>query len=270
MPAKLILGCVSLIIISLMLTGINEAKINPEKIVGIWLFDEGSSDTAEDSSKKGNNGKLMEKPKWVEGKREKALEFDQVSNYVEVPHSPSLDITGDLTISLWVKLDEIGEEFQMLLSRRSDSDYTAPYQVYIDGRAQNGFSPNTPGIRFTLGEGGSAALAQSPQLEMVKKWTHVAGVVSGKKLQVFINGKKSGDPDTFDGERQTNTEPLMIGREDSYAQNGLKGVIDEVGIFSVALTQVEVNSIMNNLYAGAFAVSPSGKLVTTWAHLKTK
>jgi len=24
---------------------------------------------------------------------------------------------------------------------------------------------------------------------------------------------KSGDPDTFDGKRQTNTEPLMIGRD---------------------------------------------------------
>jgi len=40
---RLTIVCVSLIVISLVLPGINDAKIDPETAVGIWLLDEGKS-----------------------------------------------------------------------------------------------------------------------------------------------------------------------------------------------------------------------------------
>lgn len=39
--ARLASVCVSLIMVSLMFTGGNYAAINPETLVGMWLFDEG-------------------------------------------------------------------------------------------------------------------------------------------------------------------------------------------------------------------------------------
>ena len=57
----------------------SDAVLDPETIVGIWKFDEGKGNTTKDSSGNGNDGTLMEKPKWVDGKFGKALEFDGTS-----------------------------------------------------------------------------------------------------------------------------------------------------------------------------------------------
>jgi len=46
------------------------------------------------------------------------------------------------------------------------------------------------------------------------------------------------------------------------------GSIDDVGIFNVALTVNEINDIMSKGLAGITAVSPSGKLATTWSEIK--
>ena len=49
------------------------------------------------------------------------------------------------------------------------------------------------------------------------------------------------------------------------------GVIDEVAVFNVALTEDDINDIMSNGLAealGIAAVSPTGKLTTTWGSIK--
>ena len=60
----------------MLFVGNSFAKVKPETIVGIWLFDENVGNIAKDTSPNGkNNGILQEKPKWVQGKFGKALEF---------------------------------------------------------------------------------------------------------------------------------------------------------------------------------------------------
>ncbi|MFQ6031464.1 MAG: hypothetical protein ACE5K2_00965 [Candidatus Zixiibacteriota bacterium] len=98
--AKLTIVCISLIVI--MLAGQSYAKIDPKSIVGIWLFDEGKGDTVRDSSFNGNDGKIFG-AKWVEGKKDKGLEFDGVS-HVRIPPSVTTDDYLDgFTYLLWVK-----------------------------------------------------------------------------------------------------------------------------------------------------------------------
>ncbi|MBC8235903.1 hypothetical protein H8E77_40680, partial [bacterium] len=40
---------ISFLVISLMFVGLGNAKIDPDTVVGIWLFDEGKGDIAKDS-----------------------------------------------------------------------------------------------------------------------------------------------------------------------------------------------------------------------------
>jgi hypothetical protein len=59
---------------------------------------------------------------------------------------------------------------------------------------------------------------------------------------------------------------LLIG--DGYAGKFI-GVVDEVAIFNVVLSEDDINSIMlNGLENTITAVSPSGKLATTWGGIK--
>ena len=59
----LVLACIAL-------TGLfalqSSAKIDPATIAGMWLFDEGSGDTAKDSSQNGNDGAITA-AEWVDG-----------------------------------------------------------------------------------------------------------------------------------------------------------------------------------------------------------
>ena len=50
------------------------AEIDPETIVGIWLFDEDEGNVAEDSSGNGHDGQISN-AEWTDGEFGSALEF---------------------------------------------------------------------------------------------------------------------------------------------------------------------------------------------------
>ena len=94
---------VSIIIMSIIVTGQSSAKINPQNVAAIWLFDEVSGKLAKDSSGNGNDGELMNGPKQAQGKFGNALELDGTDDYVLVGDSLSLDIIEQITITAWAK-----------------------------------------------------------------------------------------------------------------------------------------------------------------------
>ena len=58
---------------------------------------------------------------------------------------------------------------------------------------------------------------------------------------------------------------------DGFGREFWQGVIDEVALFNVALTDKDVKQFMNEgLSSLVMAVSASGKLVDTWSNLKTR
>ena len=81
-----IIGCICL---SLIFALNSEGKLDKNNIMGMWLFDEGKGKVATDSSGNGNDGEIHD-AEWVDGKFGKALSFDGVGNWVEVPHSPTV------------------------------------------------------------------------------------------------------------------------------------------------------------------------------------
>ena len=60
--AKLLMVCVTLISLTF---SIQVNAIRPDAVVGIWMFDEGEGDLAEDSSGNSNGGNITQ-DKWVE------------------------------------------------------------------------------------------------------------------------------------------------------------------------------------------------------------
>jgi len=75
----------------------------------------------------------------------------------------------------------------------------------------------------------------------------------------------SSDPDVVD-------TPLAIGAQHDGTWPA-EGVIDEVGLFNVGLTQDEVENIMTNGLAeatGLLSVSASAKLASVWGKVKAQ
>ena len=92
------------------------AALDPDTIVGIWKFDEGKGDTTKDVSGNGNDGTLINKPKWVDGKFGKALEFDG-SSFVDMGNDESLQFDGNVTIVFWVNPESVSAGRQNLVCK---------------------------------------------------------------------------------------------------------------------------------------------------------
>lgn len=253
--------CVSLMIIGLAFTPFSEAKIDPKTAVGIWLFDEGKGDRALDSSGKGNDGKLMKGPTWVDGKFGKALSFDGAATYVQIPDAPSFKTPTGLTVEAWIKPARLtnikGFVNKHLAGQNTGGSWTL--RDNPDGGPGVAFYPygGTTTKRNELYLNGVKTTNPAPGTLEVGKWIHLAGVWEG-----------SGD---FDG----NTNPVGIGYMENPANPAwiFDGLIDDVAIFNVALSEEDIQATMNKGLGkalGVTAVSPSGKLGTTWAHIKAQ
>jgi hypothetical protein len=69
--------------------------------VALWHMNESAQDTIFDESTNHNDG-TVHGASWANGKFFGALSFDGSNDYVEVPHSPSLNIIEEITLEAWV------------------------------------------------------------------------------------------------------------------------------------------------------------------------
>jgi len=244
----------SLITISLILAGVSDAKIDEKNIMGIWLFDEGKGDIAKDSSGNQNDGTL-EAPKWVDGKFGKALEFNGVSDYVDTGDDPITDPGGTkiLSISAWVKRATKTSKVLVAI-RRSPGGYVLGVGVLGAGANQ---------IKMTKYAIVDIYLGDFPQ---DTDWHHLVGVWHEKGQTVYIDGDVNGESADTANFSAAAAGKLLIGG-DTGDQGFADGIIDDVGIFNVALSEDDIKDIMTK-GLGPTAVSPSGKLASTWADIK--
>ena len=256
----------------------SEAKIAPETIAGMWLFDEDKGDVANDSSGNGNNGELQNAPKWDDGKFGSALFFDGGSNYVKCVNSPSLDITEELTVVAWVKFEGVdyknnsGGLFTIASKGNPDSvAANAGWWFSHDNRSNGqGFNYTCFGNKNGGWSGGGNNLSGRNFQFTKGEWYHIAITVGESIGKMYVNGTQLGADKPLANLVLSNTaSDLSIGsRGTSYHFNGL---IDEFAIFNIELEEETIQTIMNDgleRATGLTAVDLSGKLTTTWANIK--
>ena len=104
MCRKMIYSFSLALMLSRILTSAAEAEM-----LGWWRLNEGSGSTASDSSGNNNDGTLVGNPQWVVGVAGSALEFNGTSDFVNCGNDESLDITGPITITCWMRPSAVGE-----------------------------------------------------------------------------------------------------------------------------------------------------------------
>jgi hypothetical protein len=230
------------------------AKIDPESILGIWLFDEISGGNAvKDSSQNVNVGTINGAPKLVDGKFKKALEFDGASDFVDVPIN--LNECKEVTEVIWTYtyVKPPGERYQII------SNDKGSYGRCIQIRPTDYWIFHTEGQAITY--------AVVPTLN---SWEHLAVTWSTKEVKFYINGKLVatgvGDSPVYNDGTTVN-----IGRNMSQ-KDYYEGILDEVAFFNTVLAEDDIKSIADNgleKALGMASVSSAGKLATTWANIKS-
>ena len=105
-------------------------------------------------------------------------------------------------------------------------------------------------------------------------WYHAALTFDGMTLALYLNGEKATSAGGG-GEIIYDNMPVRIGLSSSIpgAWSAFDGLIDEVALFNTALTQEDIQVIMNEGLAvavGVFAVSSAEKLATTWGGIRLR
>ena len=248
----------ALIAISLIIINVSYAKIDPETCDGMWLFDDGKGDIATDFSGKGNDGMLKGEPKWVEGKLGKAIALDETKQQSMVTPASTLMDPYPYTFTAWIKLDEYNPD--------------ANTGAVVMGN----YSGDSKGTIFYISNSGILSVRPHPGVDTkgttkipTGEWTHIAATLEESTARVFVNGKEDGNGDSA-GYAGGISKTFTIGKASWYDGSFFTGIIDEAGLFNIALSENEIKDVMNSGLEGKAAVSLAGKLAYTWATIKAR
>lgn len=240
------------------------SALNPDNIMGMWLFNEGNGDNAKDSSENGNDGKIIGGAKWVDGVFGMALEFDGTDDWIEVQHSDTVGFKKgtSFTITLHFKGSKVGGS--LVGKGYEDTTQVKPWYLLWNG----GGDANVSFYLRTSADQNSRIDSTIPVSD--EKWHFIAAVADAdaKKISLWIDGKKNleGNLNVSDG-YGTNDSVFHIARHfDRYT----KGIIDDIGLFNVALSKNDMDTIMDHGLEDAAAVDAFSKLATAWGKIKRK
>ena len=239
------------------------AKVDPDTLVGMWLFEEGAGDVAKDTSKSGNDGTIVGPKKWRDGKFGRALEFDGNSVYVQVDSNDSITLE-ELTIVAWANLEPSqGTRWQSIMMRGQNP---RNYLLAVDKDRQ------TLQLSITKGAPGAWAGPIGGPVVTGDGWHHLAGVVGEDAgLVIYTDGEEVGKQAYAKPSLDADPGRMRIG-DGSNGGHQCEGLLDEVALFSVPLEQDDIKEIMEEgleRATGLLAVEPESKLATTWGKLKS-
>ncbi|MEJ2704952.1 MAG: LamG domain-containing protein, partial [Sedimentisphaerales bacterium] len=238
------------------------AHASSADLVAYWDFEGGFDDAwgTNDATPHGDVAIV------VDADRARVAELDGAGDYLEIPNSPALNITGsELTIAAWVYFDDVAGAPEIVIAKVfRESEHTSPYFSYGLHILSNG----TP--RFWLVTDGAAGNAPGTTNLGSGQWYHMAGVYDGSQMILYVDGEvaattsKSGNITGYD-------TVLRLGINGGFTEP-MAGRLDDVRIYNHALDQADLQAVMLQVGGGypyAMGPSPGDGAVheDTWATL---
>ncbi|MFP4055548.1 MAG: LamG domain-containing protein [Candidatus Brocadiia bacterium] len=209
-------------------------------LVGYWSFDEGTGLTAHDGSGYLNHGTLanMSDGEWEPGHTgapgDFCLHFDGGDDVVRVPDSPSLSLTGDLTIAAWLHGDGPSFSGNRNIVAKDSND---AYRFRVDASGGQ--------LWLLLNDGTGHQLHPSGVTPPSGSWHHVATTVdfADQKVRFYLDGNLARQMDTTKSSIADTGGGLTIG---SYSWGGSEvfdGLLDDVAVYDQRLSNDQVRAL---------------------------
>jgi hypothetical protein len=215
-----------------------------------YAFNEVGGQSLGDNSGNGNVGTLHGAT-FGPGRNAGGLAFDGVNDYAETPNSSSLDIGGTgLTIALWARITPTagGTDYVLVGKPWNAMSMVSPFYQY--GVEFSNSSNRTVDFFF----GGPNATLHGPHrlAAPFDVWTHLAFTYDGTTVKGYVDGVERLSA-TDAASITPRGHSLRLGVDGLY-QQFFRGTLDDLRIYSRALTPSEILSAMQTPVGGA----PSG------------
>jgi hypothetical protein len=230
-------------------------------LVGSWKLDAGSGMIALDLSGNANDGTLANGPVWTNGKVRGALVFNGSNSYVNVLDTISLQ-AAQVTLSAWMNslnTNPSGGAQQSIIAK--DDGVQRAFNLKIAGGK----------IQLAMSYSTTAKAVSGTTALLSNTWYFVAGTYDGATLKVYVNGVLEASLAASLPAGWDNAQPLAIGgRSNNSPAVGFNGTVDEVRMYSRALSQAEIQALMtpspfDAWLAGNFTVSELATEATSGA-----
>ena len=213
-------------------------------LVAAYAFNDGAGTTVADASGNGRTGTTANTTWSTTGKYGGALSFNGTSSRVTVADAASLHLTSAMTLEAWINPTTATPGWRDVVYKGDDNYYLSA--------TTNTSRPGGGGI-FNGSYGEVFGTANTA----TNTWTYLAVTYDGATLRFFVNGTQTATL-AKTGALKTSTNPLTIGSDAIYGQY-FRGLIDDVRVYNIALTQAQVQSDMGTPVAGGSDTQPPGQ-----------
>lgn len=253
-------------------------------LISVWTFD---NRTVEDS-RGSNDGVLRGDAGFAPDRnRGMALDLNGKDAFAEIPHSDSMDAMADeLTAACWFFVRGNAQEFPSFFWKGLGMGWSPAYLFQLSIR-----NPDTTVMQYgSCTQGGEGWFNYRVDPVDDGTWHHTATVANGEELNGYFDGKEMVLLSSYNGGRRPLAlkapynvfpdQPIRMGMGQGIGGNPfidpklldnksyIDGMVDDAVIFSRALSEEEIQELMETDLSDFATVDPHGKLATTWASLK--
>jgi|GEM_PF-530593 len=225
-------------------------------LVGWWQFNEKGGRVVTDSSGRGNHGRFAGDPQRRSNDPSGVVSLDGQDDYVYIGDEPDFDMTSEITLACRVRVNRFTRLWQPIITKGN--------RAWRLIRAANERHVEFACTGMTV-EGTSWGNLSGKTPIDDDRWHRVVGVCDGRRLYLYVDGLLDCSVECS-GKMNSTTDPVLIGAnavDPIPDQPCWSGLIDDVRIYSYALTSREVKA----LCAGG---GPGPLARPAWAAQRTK
>ena len=185
------------------------------------------------------NGILVGGPTYKAGVIGQAIAFDGVDDYVNCGNRSLFNLTKQVTVAAWIKINNFDKKHQTIISK-GDNSWRLARAGDLDSIE---FACNGTGTTKWDGSGEVPWAVTGSTSVNDGKWHHIAGVFDGSALYLYIDGVLEGAKCAANSIDVSNYE-VCIGENGQVPGRQWNGLIDDVRIHNYALSQAEIVNLM--------------------------
>jgi len=201
-------------------------------LAGHWRLDEASGITTAVDAAGVNDGSLQGNAAMTgDGERDQVLQLDGAGDYVALGNPSELNITGEITLSAWIKPQATNGLRNIVAHGHA---FSPNGEVFL--RIANG--------NYQVGSwNGSNHFSSTPiPAEDVGVWVHLTGVYDGTDWRLYRNGVEVASAQDSVGAVTVNGD-WAVGARGTGTQRFFQGQIDDVRIYPRGLSPEEADAL---------------------------